>query len=62
MRDRKLGILLLALGLLAMIVSLLADTIFGGAGRNVGFGNLQLLGLIAGVIVAAVGVWMARGG
>ncbi len=60
MRDRTLGVLLLALGLMAVLVALFADPLFGGPGRHEGFGNLQLLGLLVGLAVAVAGGWITR--
>ncbi len=52
--NRKLtGILLLAGGVILLIASLIADMI--GIGGHAGFGYNQIIGIVAGVIAAAVG-------
>ena len=52
--KRTLGIGLLAVGIILLIVSLLADTLgIGGSGT---FGYKQILGAAAGAIVAVAGL------
>jgi len=58
MSKRTIGLALLALGAVMAVVSLAADSI--GLGRQEGINWLQLLGAAIGVIVALVGVWLAR--
>ena len=51
MNKRTIGIALLAVGVVLLIGSLAAD-VLGGAS---GFGYKQIIGAVAGVIVAVVG-------
>jgi hypothetical protein len=51
---RVVGIVLLALGILVVLVSVLADPI--GLGGSPGFGLRQIAGTVAGAIAAAVGL------
>jgi HD-like signal output (HDOD) protein len=48
------GIVLLVLGLLVLLVSLVADPI--GLGASPRFGYRQIIGTVAGVIAAVVGL------
>jgi hypothetical protein len=56
MRKRILGTVLIVLGAVLLIVSLAADVI--GIGNGNGFGWKQILGSIAGVLVAVGGGWL----
>ena len=51
--TKTIGITLLAVGVILLISSLTADMI--GIGSVVGFGYKQIVGSIAGVIIAVVG-------
>ena len=54
MNNKKTqGITLLVAGVILLIVSLTTDML--GIGNHVGFGLYQTIGMIAGVIVAAIG-------
>lgn len=54
MKNQKtIGIVLLAVGVVLLIISLAADVV--GIGGASGFGYKQIIGSIAGVIVAVVG-------
>jgi hypothetical protein len=57
MGNRKtLGIILIAVGVVLLIGSLAADAI--GIGGFAGFGYQQIIGTVAGIIVAIVGFVM----
>ncbi len=57
--KKVIGIVLLVVGVLLLIVSLAADSL--GIGGSPGIGYKQILGAVAGVIVAVVGyVLMSR--
>ena len=56
MSNKTIGILLIALGIIIVLVSLVADSL--GIGNQMGIGWTQLLGAAIGVIMAIVGVWM----
>jgi len=58
MSRKTLGYLLIVLGVIAIIVSLAADTL--GLGQTSGFGVWQGLGVVLGLIAGGVGVWQAR--
>jgi hypothetical protein len=58
MSKSMIGFVLIALGVVVIVVLLAADVI--GIGGNLGFGWKQQLGTAIGVIVALVGVWLAR--
>jgi hypothetical protein len=58
MSKRTIGYVLIALGVVVLVVSLAADVI--GIGGSLVFGWKQQLGTAVGVIVALVGVWLAR--
>jgi hypothetical protein len=51
--SKTIGIALLAVGVILLISSLTADMI--GIGSVTGFGYKQIVGTIAGVIIAVVG-------
>lgn len=58
MGGRKIaGIVLLVLGIVILILSLIADLV--GIGVSPMFGYRQIIGTVAGVIVAAVGLVLA---
>jgi len=57
MNKKNLGILLLVAGVVLLIASLAADVV--GLGQAAVFGYKQIAGAIVGVIVAAVGYFMA---
>lgn len=50
---KKVGIVLLVVGIIVLVLSLLLDVI--GIGRAPGFGYYQIGGIIIGAIVAIVG-------
>ena len=56
MNKKNLGIALLVIGIVVLILSLAADMI--GIGGAPGFGTKQILGAVAGVVVAAVGFFL----
>ncbi len=57
--KKTIGIVLLVVGIILLVLSLTADMI--GIGGAPGFGYKQLLGAIAGVVIAVVGyVLMSR--
>ena len=56
MERRQAGYVLLALGAALVVVSALADPL--GIGEGGGFGWKQTVGVIAGVVVGAVGGWL----
>jgi uncharacterized membrane protein len=58
MALRGWRLLILVLGILLAIVSLFADPL--GLGAKPGFGWKQSLGLAAGVVLAALGIWRGR--
>lgn len=58
-QGKQLGIALVVLGLLVVVVSLAADAIGLGA-EPATIGWKQQLGALAGLIVAAVGIWRWR--
>ena len=51
--KKTMGIALLAVGVIVLIVSLAADAV--GLGEAGAFGYKQIIGVVAGVIVAVVG-------
>ena len=53
MNKRTIGIALLAVGVILLIGSLAADAV--GIGGAIGFGYKQIIGAVAGVVVAVVG-------
>jgi hypothetical protein len=55
--KKTVGIVLLVVGIIVLAVSLLADTM--GIGRSDSFGYYQIGGVVVGVVVAAVGLYMA---
>jgi hypothetical protein len=58
MSKRTIGFILIGLGVVGLVVSLAADYI--GIGRYPGINTTQLLGAGLSLIVALVGVWLAR--
>jgi hypothetical protein len=60
MSKKHIRIVLIALGALAVILSLGADAV--GIGNGLGFGWKQSLGTAAGVMLLAVGAWYGRRG
>jgi hypothetical protein len=54
MGGKTAGIVLLVVGIVVLLLSLLADSI--GIGVNPIFGRNQIIGTIAGAIVAVVGL------
>ncbi len=57
--KKVIGIVLLVVGVLLLIVSLAADSL--GIGGSPGIGYKQIIGAVAGVVVAGVGyVLMSR--
>ena len=57
-QKRKIGLVLLIVGIVVLIVSVAADAI--GLGRDPGFGYQQMAGTAAGAIVAIVGAILTR--
>jgi hypothetical protein len=54
--NKTIGIVLIVIGIVALIVSLAADAI--GIGADIGaFGYKQIIGSVAGVVIAAVGYY-----
>lgn len=55
MSPRTIGMILIAVGVVVALASLLADTL--GLGSSIGiFGARQLIGIIAGIVIAGIGV------
>ena len=55
MSPRTIAIILIAAGVVVALASLLADTL--GLGSSAGiFGTRQLIGIIAGIVIAGIGV------
>jgi hypothetical protein len=59
MEKKTIGIVLLTLGIILLIVSVAADPL-GIGGGNAVFGPQQIVGTIAGVVVAIVGIALMR--
>ena len=57
MPKKTIGYVLVALGVIAAVVSLAADAI--GIGTEPGINGMQLLGIAIGVVVALAGAWLA---
>lgn len=57
MSERQLAYALILVGIVAALVSVLADTL--GIGGSDEFGYLQIIGLVAGVVVALIGLYLA---
>ncbi len=58
MNNKTSSMVILALGALLLLASLLADVI--GIGNDAGFGLLQTMGTVAGVLVLAVGAFLYK--
>jgi len=59
MKGRKTaGVIILVVGVILIIVSVLAD-IIGIGGQGGSFGPRQIGGTVAGVVIAAVGAFLA---
>ncbi len=58
MSRKTLGIILVVLGIVLLIVGVFADSL--GVGTGHGFGWKQIAASVVGVVVAVVGVWLAR--
>ncbi len=58
MSQKTLGIILVVLGIVLLVVAVFADSL--GVGARHGFGWKQIVGSIAGVVVAVVGAWLTR--
>jgi len=56
MPKKTIGYVLVALGVIAAVVSLAADAI--GIGTEPGINGMQLLGIAVGVVVALAGAWL----
>ena len=56
MNKKNLGMELIAVGIIVLVVSLAADMI--GIGGAPGLGFKQILGAVAGVVVAVVGFFL----
>ena len=52
------GHLIAGIGVLLALISLFADPL--GIGAEPGFGYKQWAGLIAGIVLAGVGIWWSR--
>ena len=52
--KKTVGIVLIVVGIIGLILSVLADVI--GIGGNPGFGPTQIIGTIAGIAAAVVGL------
>ena len=57
MSKKTIGFLLIILGVVVLVVSLTADVT--GLGEGTAIGWKQILGTVAGVIIALDGVWLA---
>ncbi len=58
MSQKSIGFVLIGVGVLVLVVSGFADAL--GIGGVPGFGWKQILGSVAGLLVAGIGVWMAN--
>jgi len=56
--KKTIGIALIVIGVIVLIVSLIADAI--GLGGAPGFGYKQIIGSLAGVIIAVIGYYYSR--
>ncbi len=56
--DKTASIILVVAGLGLLAASLLADVI--GIGDSPGFGNQQTMGTVAGLAMAAIGLYLTR--
>jgi nitrate reductase gamma subunit len=56
MSKRTIGVVVVILGMVLVIVSLAADAL--GIGHEPGIGLIQILGAVAGGVVALGGVWL----
>ena len=54
MSKRAPGIVLLVLGIVVLLVALGADVV--GLGNASAFGTKQIIGVVAGVVIGAVGI------
>jgi len=52
--KNKIGILYIIVGLIVLVLSVIFDLI----GGSPGFGRYQIIGVVVGVIVTVVGVWL----
>jgi len=52
--KNKIGILYIIVGLVVLVLSVIFDLI----GGSPGFGRYQIIGVVVGVIVTVVGVWL----
>jgi hypothetical protein len=55
MDKKRWGIVLLAIGIILLVLSLMADVI--GIGVGPGFGRNQILGSLAGIVAAGIGLF-----
>jgi hypothetical protein len=55
MSQRFLGLIFIVGGVAVAIISLLADTIGLGSGKNE-IGSMQILGMVVGLVIAIIGV------
>jgi len=58
MSKKTFGYILVGLGVVGLVVSLAAD--FIGIGSYPGINGTQLLGALLSLVVALIGVWLAR--
>jgi hypothetical protein len=58
MSKKKVGVVLLVVGVLLILVSAVADPL--GLGGNPGIGMKQLAGMVVGVVIAAFGLLRLR--
>jgi hypothetical protein len=58
MSKRTIGYILIGLGVVGLIASLAADYI--GIGRYPGINGTQLMGAGLSLVIALIGVWLAR--
>ncbi len=57
-QKRKLGALLIGVGIVVFLISIFADPL--GIGGYPGFGTKQVIGTIIGVVLAIIGVILYR--
>ena len=57
-QKRKLGALLIGVGIVVFLISVFADPL--GIGGYPGFGTKQVIGTIIGVVLAIIGVILYR--
>lgn len=57
MMDKRIAYLIIAAGIIAILIGLLADTIGLGATEST-FGTYQIIAVVAGVVLVLVGAYL----